>query len=273
MLLAHGFPDTHEMYGPLLDDLGRDYHVATFDLRGVGQSSAPGAASGFRIEAVLPDFSAVIDAVFGPSASVHLVAHDWGSVLSFSYVSEAATRKRVRSFTSVSGPHLGLMWADNFRQLGSLEPRGMLTFLGQLARSSYALFFHLPVVPEWLLANFGDKLLRASLLHGGVSRHDPSTHLTRDEVMRRAEHAIELYRQNALRPPRPPARGSIDVPLSLIIPERDPFLRPHLYASLHEYATDLTVHHIDASHWLPRSHPGELARIVRALAARVDAST
>ncbi|MDB4988600.1 MAG: short chain dehydrogenase, partial [Myxococcaceae bacterium] len=84
LLLIHGFPDSHEVYAPLLDDLGRDFHVATFDLRGVGHSSAPKQSAGYRIENVLPDFSAVIDAVFGSDASVHLLAHDWGSVLAFS---------------------------------------------------------------------------------------------------------------------------------------------------------------------------------------------
>ncbi|MDB4988615.1 MAG: hypothetical protein JWN04_3793, partial [Myxococcaceae bacterium] len=270
LLLIHGFPDSHVVYAPLLDDLGRDFHVATFDLRGVGHSSAPKQSAGYRIENVLPDFTAVIDAVFGSSASVHLLAHDWGSVLAFSYVTDPATRARVRSFTSVSGPHLGLMWSDNLRQIRSLEPRAMLQGLGQLASSWYALFFHLPVLPEWLFRRYGQALHKSSMLRGGVSRHDPYLHATGEEVWQRVEHAIELYRQNALRPPKPPALGSIDVPLALVIPTRDPFVRPQTYAFIHDYATDLTVHPIDASHWLPRSHPGELARIVRALATRVD---
>jgi pimeloyl-ACP methyl ester carboxylesterase len=270
LLLVHGFPDTHELFTPLLDDLGRDFHVTAFDLRGAGESSAPSSPAGYRIEAVLPDFTAVIDAVYGPSAKVHLVAHDWGSVLAFSYVSDPTFKTRVRTFTSVSGPHLGLFWSDNLRHLRSGELKTIRLGLGQIASSWYALFFALPVLPKLLFRKLGDRVYRQSLLRGGVSRHDPYTHASTDEVYSRVEHTLALYAQNALKPPPPPAPGSITVPLSLVIPLRDPFVRPQSFAFLHEYATNLRVHPIDASHWLPRSHPGELARIVRALAASVD---
>ncbi|MBC7171070.1 MAG: alpha/beta fold hydrolase, partial [Polyangiaceae bacterium] len=135
VLLVHGFPDCHEVYSEVIPDLARDFHVAAFDLRGVAKSSAPRQSSGYRIEAVLPDFNAVIDSVFGEGAAVHLVAHDWGSVLSFSYVASADGQARVRSFTSVSGPHVALLWDATLRNVGSLEPRRAVAGLRQLLSS------------------------------------------------------------------------------------------------------------------------------------------
>jgi len=269
LLLVHGFPDDHEVYLPLIDDLSRDHHVATFDLRGVGKSSAAKRADGYRIDAVLPDLTAVIDAVFGANSAVHLVGHDWGSILCFSYVADPEKQKRVRSFTSVSGPHLGLMWDANLRHLRSLRPREMLQGLGQIVSSWYALFFHIPGLPEWLIQRRGVAIFQRTMERGGVRKGDPYLQTTQAPVWSRMHNALELYRQNALRPPAVPQKSSIPVPTSLVLALRDPFLRPPTFDFIGEYVPDLTVHQLDASHWVPRSHPIELAAIVRAQVTRV----
>lgn len=271
LLLVHGFPDTHDVYSALIDELGRDFHIAAFDLRGVGASSAPPSGAGFRIDAVLPDFTAVINAVFGAAARVHLLAHDWGSILAFSYLADRALQRRIRSFTSVSGPHLAMMWSANLRHIASLRPHEMRAGLRQLASSWYALFFQLPIVPEWLFREHGPRLYERIMVRGGVPKGDPYLNVTKDQVWARTQHALELYRQNALRPPKLPAPHSIAVPTALVVPLDDPFLRPPTYAFVGEYFTDLTVHELAAGHWVPRSHPRELAEIVRELSARVDA--
>jgi pimeloyl-ACP methyl ester carboxylesterase len=271
LLLVHGFPDTHDVYSALIDELGCDFHIAAFDLRGVGQSSAPSSVDGFRIDAVLPDITAVIDAVFGAATRVHVLAHDWGSILAFSYLADRALARRIRSFTSVSGPHLAMMWSANLRHIASLHPRDMLAGLRQIASSWYALFFQLPVLPEWLFRGYGPQLYERIMVGGGVPSGDPYLNVTNVQVCSRTLHALELYRRNALRPPKLPAPHSIAVPTALVVPLEDPFLRPASYAFVGEYVTDLTVHELAASHWVPRSHPRELAEIVRELAARVDA--
>ncbi len=270
ILLVHGFPDAHDVYDHVLDDLARDFHVATFDLRGVAASSPPARASGYRIEAILPDFTAVIDAVFGADARVHLVGHDWGSVLGFSYLCAQDGRARVRSFTSVSGPHVALMWAASFDAARHGGLRGLRTALRQLASSSYVFALQLPLVPELAIAAFGERICRSALLRGGVPASDPYLEVSREEAARRMRYAIALYRQNALRPPPLPARGSITTPLLVLVPVHDPFVRPEVHARLDEYATDLVIRRIDASHWVPRSHPALLADAVRAHATAVD---
>jgi pimeloyl-ACP methyl ester carboxylesterase len=263
VLLLHGFPDDHGVYSRVVDELRADHHVATFDMRGVGGSTAPRAPGGYRIGAILTDITAVIDAVFGPGAAVHLVGHDWGSVLGFSYVAEGGGRPRVRSFTSVSGPHVALMWSAAFRLLGAAGTRRAA--LHQMAASAYVFALNVPLLPELLLRARPVAGYRRALRKGGVPAGDPYLDVTPSEVSSRMRHAIGLYRQNALRPPPMPRRRSIDLPLIVLVPEHDPFVRPEVSTFLGEYATALEVRRLAAGHWVPRSHPREVASAVRDL--------
>jgi pimeloyl-ACP methyl ester carboxylesterase len=271
VLLVHGFPDCHEVYSDVFADLARDFHVAAFDLRGVASSSAPAHPSGYRIDAILPDFTAVIDAVFGEGAKVHLLGHDWGSVLAFSYVCDPIGRTRVRSFTSVSGPHIALMWASTFDSARRGGLRGLGAALHQLASSWYVFALQTPRLPELAIDRFGRSIYRRALRDGGAPADDPYLDLSNEEASRRMRNAIELYRQNAVTPPEMPAPSSITTPLLVLVPTRDPFVRPGVHARLGEYATDLELRPIDASHWVPRSHPALLAEALRGHARRVDA--
>lgn len=272
VLLVHGFPDRHEVYSEVMADLCRDHHVVAFDLRGAGRSSRPSRASEYVIDKVLVDFSAVIDAVFEPGTRVHLVGHDWGSCLSFSYLCDPAGKRRVQSFTSVSGPHLGLMWEANMSALRSRDAARRRAALSQTLASSYAFAFQLPWLPELALWSVGPRLYRRALVHGGAPPDDRYLRVTRGEVALRALGTLNLYRANVLHRPEKPAKNSLTTPLLVLVPERDPFVHPHLYERLGEYATQLEVRRIAAGHWLPRSHPKLLAGAVREHAARVGAA-
>jgi len=267
VLLVHGFPDDHAVYSLVMADLARDFHVASFDMRGVGESTAPADASGYRIERLLPDLTAVVDAVFGPGTRVHLVGHDWGSVLGFSYVCDPEGRERVRSFTSVSGPHVRLM-LDSV--LAPADGSSLAARIGQLLSSWYIFALHAPRLPEALVQAFGPRMIRNALERGGTPPDDPYLEVTRAEAEARMLRPIALYRQNALRPPPRPAPGSITTPLLVLVPEHDPFVRPSVHTALPTYATSLELRRVDASHWLPRSHPELLAAAVREHATRVD---
>ena len=40
MVLVHGFPDNRTVWDRVVDDLERDHRVATYDVRGAGESSS-----------------------------------------------------------------------------------------------------------------------------------------------------------------------------------------------------------------------------------------
>ncbi|WP_368855655.1 alpha/beta fold hydrolase, partial [Klebsiella pneumoniae] len=67
-----------------------------------GQSSAPKGMRNYTFARLTDDFIAVNDAL-SPSKPVHLIAHDWGSIQSWEFVTEERLRGRIASYTSCSG--------------------------------------------------------------------------------------------------------------------------------------------------------------------------
>lgn len=101
--MAHGWPDSHVLWDGVVGELGDRYRIVRYDNRGAGASDVPKATSAYTMERFADDFSAVIDAV-SPDAPVHVLAHDWGWVGIWEYLSRQGSAARMVSFTSVSGP-------------------------------------------------------------------------------------------------------------------------------------------------------------------------
>ena len=74
-----------------------------YDNRGVGLSSTPKPVSAYTMARMADDFAAVIGEL-SPGQPVHVLAHDWGSVSVWEYLTRPGAGDRVASFTSVSGP-------------------------------------------------------------------------------------------------------------------------------------------------------------------------
>ena len=107
-----GSPTTAAVWDRVVDDLERDHRVATYDVRGAGESTAPSSRSGYKMSRLVDDLVAVLDEVAPDGRPVHLVGHDWGSVQLWGAVmresADARLRGRIASFTSISGPGLDL---------------------------------------------------------------------------------------------------------------------------------------------------------------------
>jgi pimeloyl-ACP methyl ester carboxylesterase len=255
-----------------MEGLARDFHVAAFDMRGVGASSPPRDATGYRLDVIARDHDAVADAVFGPGATAHVVGHDWGSVIGFAYVMSDEGRRRVRSFSSISGPHPAMAQAALRRQLRAHTWRERAAAVRQVAASGYIFAFQIPGFERALGTEWGAKALSDGLRRGGVRADDPYLRVSADEARSRTAHAIALYRQNAFRRADTAAPREITTPVQLIVPDRDPFVRPQMLAAIGDVATNLRTEPIDASHWAIRSHAALVADLVRAHARRVDAT-
>ena len=81
VLLLHGFPDDQRMWEPVVEHLPRDWHVVTFDLRGFGGSGKPAETSAYRLERLVEDVVAVVEHTVPQGERVHMIGHDWGSML------------------------------------------------------------------------------------------------------------------------------------------------------------------------------------------------
>ncbi|WP_063774300.1 alpha/beta fold hydrolase [Streptacidiphilus rugosus] len=104
LCFLHGYPDTREVWTPVMAALAATYHVVAYDTRGAGRSSAPEPGrAGYRLDRLEEDFLTVLDAL-APYGPVHLVGHDWGSVQGWEFATSPRLQGGLASFTSVSGP-------------------------------------------------------------------------------------------------------------------------------------------------------------------------
>lgn len=270
VLFLHGYPDSQRMWQEIMTSLADSYRVASLDWPGVSPGEPRQPAGRYRIAALLEDIEAVVTAL--GVEEFHLMGHDWGASIGWSYVSHPEHGQRVKSWSFVSGPHLAIwrQWAKE--ELGSLSPGRMWPAMRQLLRSSYALpliawplgeaFWRLGGVPAW----------RWVLKRAGVPPDDPLLDESRERVMSLALGPMALYRQNVMHPPPLPARHSITCPVQLIVAERDPFVSEDGYANLGDYATDLDIARLPGSHWVTRSHPGETVGLLRDFLERIGDS-
>ena len=241
LVLVHGYPDNHAVWDNLARVLGDRFHVVRYDVRGTGASDKPAKRRAYRMERLVDDLSAVIDAV-SPTAKVHLVGHDWGSVQGWGAVTDQKACARIATFTSISGPCLeyGGAWLWDVRA----HPYDSLR---QAAHSYYVLLFHLPRLPELAI--------RRGLGAGAVPRHVPSTEAD-------AVNGLQLYRANVL--PRlraEPVRTTI--PVQVIAPERDRFVTPAFaIGSARPWVDDLATYVLPAGHWVISKRPDLVAPLI-----------
>ena len=257
LVLVHGYPDQQEMWDAVVAALPLDeLHVVTYDVRGAGASGVPDSVSGYRSERLVDDLVAVLDATLPSGSRAHLVGHDWGSVQLWDAVtaepSDPRLRDRIATFTSISGPSL-----DHSAWLAR-HPRGRVTaLLGQLAHSWYVGFFQLPVLPE-LLWRVGPTALRraAERVEGaGVAHWGP-------ELPANASRGVNLYRANVPRRMRAPRPVRTDVPALVVHPTADNYLTGVLDEGLERVCSDVRVVEVPGGHWVPRTHPEQVAALV-----------
>jgi pimeloyl-ACP methyl ester carboxylesterase len=202
---------------------------------------------------------------------VHLAGHDWGSVQGWEAVTTKGLADRFASFTSISGPpldHAGL-WA---RQHRTLRPDDLRLLLRQALHSWYIAYFRLPVLPELMARSDRAARLWTSALHR--MEHAPSDDLWPAPTFGvDFSHGVELYRANVFSRMRWPRAGSTNVPVQLIVPTQDRYVRPPLLQGLENWTSILWRRPVDAGHWVIRTHPDEIANWVRQVVTYVEAGT
>jgi pimeloyl-ACP methyl ester carboxylesterase len=266
LVLVHGYPDDRSIWAPMARLLADEFHVVAYDVRGAGASGRPWRQRHYRLAELSADLRAVIDHV-SPARPVHVVAHDWGSVQSWESVTDPGFKGRIASYTSCSGPcldHMGHWVQHRLSQPSWAHSRALL---GQLLKSWYVYLFHVPVLPQllWTLL-FGPAFASLLWLMEGV-RTDGRANQTGDAV-----RGMRLYRANVFPRLWAPRERHAVAPVQLLIPLQDRFISPALYDDLHRWVPDLTRQTFQAGHWLPLSHPSEMAGAVRRFVRQQGAS-
>lgn len=136
VLLLHGFPDSHNLWRNQVTALtAAGYQTIAPDLRGFGESDRPDAVDAYNILVLLGDVGGVLDNL--GIARAHVVGHDWGAALAWSFA--AFVPDRVDHLVAMSVGHPGA-----FRNAG----------LRQRQLSWYMLFFQWAgIAEEWLSAD------------------------------------------------------------------------------------------------------------------------
>jgi pimeloyl-ACP methyl ester carboxylesterase len=242
VLLLHGFPQdsssTWAAVEPLLHQAG--LHTFAFDQRGYGANARPSGRRAYMLGKLVDDVLAMLDAA--GLASAHIVGHDWGGVLGWLLAGQHPDR--VRSLTVISTPH----------------PRAMLKSLRsstQALKSWYVLLFQLPVLPERMLA----RSLGASLHRSGLPKPEVSYTVERLREPGALTAALDWYRGLPLSVRTPSPRST--VPTTYVWGRHDFALgRTAAEATADFVRADYRFVDLDAGHWLPSTHPTEIATLI-----------
>jgi pimeloyl-ACP methyl ester carboxylesterase len=259
LICVHGYPDNASLWGPVAELLADDFHVVTYDVRGAGESDHPSTTPAYSLDRLQNDFEAVVDAVTPARADtpparagepvargVHVLAHDWGSIQAWHFVTDPALRGRIASFTSISGPSLD--------HAGYFIRRLNRAVVRQLVHSWYIFYFHLPWLPER-----GWRQGWAHRAFNRLEKQQPDDNRALGDYV----NGMKLYRANVIPRLLRPAERRTDVPVLAVSPDRDPFVTTPLQTDVARWAPNLTVRVVRGTHWMPRNDPGLVAELVR----------
>lgn len=237
VLLLHGFP---EFWYGWRNQIGRfsnaGYTVWAPDQRGYNLSEKPPEIADYRMDALVADVVALIDAA--GRQQVNLVGHDWGAAVA--WWTAARFPERVRRLGILNVPHPAAMSA------------ALRNSWSQRLKSWYIAFFQIPWLPERMLSIGGGKLLLRSSGRDNTFSH---ADLKRYEKAWSQERAwwgmLAWYRAAFANLENSLTTGRIDVPTLILWGDRD--------AALSKYAADDSlrwcrqgriIHYPEATHWI-----------------------
>ena len=265
IVLVHGYPDNHLVWKPVAERLAAQYFVITYDVRGAGRSDIPKKQADYKLPLLAADLAAVVDHVI-PGRKFHLGAHDWGSIQTWESVTTDRLKPRIASYTTISGPCLDHMGFWVRKRVGNLSAADKAQVLHQFVTSWYISYFHLPLLApaSWRLGM--GKMWQHYLQHReGVVEAEVNPTQTADGI-----NGVQLYRANFRHKLLHPEARYAACPVQLIVPTKDNYAPPHLYQDLHQWVPELYRRDIHANHWVPLSHPDQIATWIDEFVSSVD---
>lgn len=246
-LLLHGFPQTSRCWhrvAPLLSDAG--VRVLAPDQRGYSPGARPDDVAAYRLEHLVADALAVLDAAGAREAVV--VGHDWGALVGWALA--AAAPERVRALVAVSVPHPAAF------------VQALREDADQKRRSSYIALFRLRGVAERTLLAAGGRQLRLLYTGSALSDEEVDAHVAPMLEDGALGAALAWYRAQDVSELAavPPVR----VPTTYLWGRGDAAVGATAAAACpgHVSAPYRFVELPQASHWVPDEAPGAVADAV-----------
>lgn len=264
VLCLHGFPDSADTFGDLLPRLaGAGYQAVAPFMRGYAPTQIPKDGD-YRVGTLGRDAIALADAL--NASRFAIVGHDWGAATACA--AAALAPQRVSGIVTAAVPPLR-KFVSNMR-------------LGQLRRSWYMGFFHIPWLADAAVARNN-----CALIERLWSDWSPGWHYTANDIApvkrilsqpqcRRA--ALSYYR--AMLPvlagaagwrERKTLLGQLDVSARIIFGRQDGCIGPDMFRGAAEcFSRASDVHGLDAGHFMHRELPDAFAELTLEFLSRIN---
>lgn len=243
VLLLHGFPQTSASWASVAVRLrAAGLRVLAPDQRGYSPRARPSGRRAYRIEELVADAAALVEA--SGEGSVHVVGHDWGAVVA--WMLAARRPELVRTVTGVSVPHPGAFLAAMTRSTQALH-------------SWYMAAFQLPALPELLLRDPRRMaaVLRRAGQASGYARRDATA------LAGATTGPVNWYRALPLASPAT-STTPVQRPSLMVWSDGDSFISRAAVERNADFV--LAPHRLEVlpgvSHWIPDEAPDRLADLV-----------
>jgi|TARA_R100001244_G_scaffold44182_11_gene40007 pimeloyl-ACP methyl ester carboxylesterase len=253
-LCLHGFPELHYSWRhqiPVLVEMG--YKVWAPNLRGYGGSSKPDGVDSYRLNTLVQDVAALIDA--SGAEEVTLIAHDWGAIIAWHFAI-----LKIRPLTRLvimNVPHPKCAQRE-------------LKHWYQLKKSWYIFFFQLPWLPEKMLGRKRAQPIKEAFSRMAVDKSrfpDSDLQAYADAASRPgALRSMINYYRALLRTKdgRNIGDGMVDIPTLMIWGEEDTAIDIRCTDGTAEWVPDLELHRLPGvSHWVQQEAPEKVNAILR----------
>jgi pimeloyl-ACP methyl ester carboxylesterase len=251
VLLLHGFPECWVSWRNQLPALANaGFRAVAPDMRGYGTSDKPRGLDAYRIEVLARDVANLVEALGETGA--HVVGHDWGGAVAWFFAMWHP--ERLERLTILNAPH-----PARFSR-AMKRPR-------QFLRSSYMLFFQVPVIPE-LLLRANDFLALRRLFRYDPQRPGAYSDEDIEQIVAAAREPgavrgmLAWYRAMMRRPTHTRWK-TIEKPVQVIWGEKDRYLGREIAEPTRDWVPDLRFTAIpDASHWVQADAPEAVNRLL-----------
>ncbi|WP_137144233.1 alpha/beta fold hydrolase [Mycolicibacterium sp. CR10] len=251
VVLLHGHPQTNVAWDAIVPQLAEaGYRCLAPNQRGYSRGARPSRRRDYRMSELVDDVGALVDA--SGAESVHLVGHDFGGLVAWSFASK--NPQRVVTLSSLSSPHPTAL------------QRAMMTS-SQGLLSWYAYAYQVPRIPEWFYLGIDRSGARlARMLRSGGQRSELADRDAREMTAPGAySAALHWYRAA----PWSGRTGEVSVPTLLMWSDGDKYIRERAARRSSCYVTgDFRFEILRGSHWLPDEQPDAVVDLLLGWFAR-----
>lgn len=250
VLMLHGFPEFWWAWRKQIDALaGAGFRVCVPDMRGYNLSDAPPEVEDYALDVLAADVAGLATAL--GHDRFDLVAHDWGAVVA--WWTAVQYSDRLSRMVVMDGPH-----PDVWRGQALRHPT-------QALRSTYAMFFQLPWLPEAALSAFDfaglRKMMSGSAGEGTFTEFELDRYVEAWDRPGRLTAMLNYYR--ALRRREPGEGNRVTAPTLILWGSEDSALEEHVARASLEQCDDGRLEVLDgASHWLHLEEPEKVSALM-----------